>query len=140
MAHGRQQVRDAIVTLVTGLTTTGTTVHSGRAFPHETLPSLSVYTPSEEVDEDCLTRRLQVIIEGRAKKQNDVDDLLDTIAKEVEVAIGGDPTLSGVALRVFPPVTTVEIEDEAEQPVGLITMEFPVIYRVDMSDPETLVN
>jgi len=53
MSHARQQVRDAVVTAVTGLTTTSTRVYASRVYPHDSLPSLAVYTLEEEISGRC---------------------------------------------------------------------------------------
>ena len=49
--HVRKQIRDAIVTLVTGLTTTGSNVFAGRtyALQDSELPALRVYTGDEDL-------------------------------------------------------------------------------------------
>lgn len=47
MSHARQKIRDAVVTLITGLTTTGTRVYDTKLYnldPSEDLPGLVVYT------------------------------------------------------------------------------------------------
>ena len=142
MAHARQQIREAAATAVTGLTTTGSNVYTFRVYAHEfaKLPSLNIMTDGEDVDDDCLTRTVELIVEGRAKHPSALPNTLDTMAEEVETALGADPTLGGVVLRVLPPSTTIEVDDESEQPVGLITMTFQVVYRVEMGAPGTLIN
>jgi hypothetical protein len=70
MAHVRKQIRDAVITSVTGLTTTGSNVFRSRIYPLEQtkLPGLCVFTRSETVEFDTLTisrsvsRVLDVII------------------------------------------------------------------------------
>ena len=45
MSHARQKIRDAVVTLITGLTTTGTRVYDTKLYnldPSEDLPGLVV--------------------------------------------------------------------------------------------------
>ena len=41
--HARKQIRDAVETACTGLTTTGANVSASRVYAHETLPSLAIY-------------------------------------------------------------------------------------------------
>jgi hypothetical protein len=141
MSHGRQQVRDALVTALTGLVTTGTAVYSGRVYPHDTLPSLAVFTLREEVnEEDHRTRTVFLQVEARTQATADLDDAIDAICVEVEVAISADDTLGGKALCVFPPETEIELSGEAEKPIAQATMTFPAMYRVAFTDPETLIN
>ena len=143
MAHGRKQVRDAVVAALTGLTTTGSRVHVHRVYPMEAdlLSALNVRTGAESVDEDCVTRTVDVIVEARAQATATLYDTADLIASEVEAALAADITLGGVAVHVLPPETEpLEMADEIEKPVGLLVMSFPVVYRVEMSDPDTLLN
>ena len=57
MAHVRQQIRDQIVTALTGLTTTGSNVFRSRIFPLEQtkLPALCIFTKSEATEFDTIT-------------------------------------------------------------------------------------
>ena len=48
MAHLRKQIRDNVVTALTGLSTTGSRVYASRVYPN--LPGLCVYTKSESVE------------------------------------------------------------------------------------------
>ena len=54
MSHARQQIRDAVVAAVTGLATTGASVHKTRMFKFEDddLPALGVYTLSEDIERE----------------------------------------------------------------------------------------
>lgn len=145
MAHARQQIRDAVTTAVTGLTTTTTNVFPGRVYPFDTLPCLAVYSNNEVIDEEggvmgaVNTRALVITVEGRARAATSVDDTLDTISKEVEVAIGTDDTLGGLVQCARLQTTEIELDGEAEQETGLIRMEFLIYYRTSLSDPETLI-
>lgn len=143
MAHGRNQVRTAVAVALTGLTTTGANVFQFRVYPHEStaMPSLNIRAGDEEVDEvDGLTRTVQIFVEGRIKATSNLADTLDTISEEVETALAADRTLGGVSIHIIEPGTTTEIEDGAEQPVGMITMVFPIMYRIAMEAPGTILN
>ena len=52
MAHVRKQIRDNIVTTLTGLATTGSNVYRTRVYPlaENKLPGLAIYTDTEEVE------------------------------------------------------------------------------------------
>lgn len=145
MAHVRQQIREQVVTTVTGLTTTGSNVYDTRVYPLDdgSLPALSVYATDEVIDEDHTEigseqqRELQVVIEGRCKDTTQIEDTLDLIAKEVEVAVSADRSLGGLAYDCRLQRTELSVDDEAEQPLGLMRMEWRVWYRVTATDPET---
>jgi hypothetical protein len=89
MTHKRTTIRDAVVTAVTGLTTTGTNVTPSRVFNVETeaLPHLSVYMGDEERSEesDSMSADLisaELIIEARAESTVEVDITADLMLEE----------------------------------------------------------
>jgi hypothetical protein len=145
MAHLRQQIRDAIETTLTGLTTTGSNVFIQRTEPLETskLPALVISTPTDERTgfagmgpPRTFIRELTVQIEAYAHQSN-VVDLLDTIAAEVETAICADPTLGGLCKDLFITSSEMSLSGESAQPSGINTMQFTVIYHHRENTPET---
>ena len=115
MAHVRQSIRERIATNCTGLTTTGTNVFQSRIYNLESgnLPCLLIYSKSETSDRltmqptDSLNRDLDVVVEGYVRATT-IDDTLDTISAEVEVAIAGDPTCNDLAIDTF--LSSTEID------------------------------
>ena len=103
MSHVRQQLRERAATTLTGLTTTGTKVYQSRVYPlgAANLPGLLIYTKSEDSEAvtmsgaRTLLRNLSLVIEGYVKAVSNYDDTVDTIAKEVETAMGNDVTHNG---------------------------------------------
>lgn len=144
MAHARQQIRSAIESVLTGLTTTSTRVFASRVYPYDQVPCLGIWTTEDEQMLDAQTstkqtRALTVMIEGRAKVNNTIDDTLDTIAAEVEAAIGTDDTIGGVVKRCDLIRTEIEIEDGAERPSGVVRMTWQAIYRTAKNDATTII-
>lgn len=148
MAHLRQQIREYVGgTLVSGLTTTGTRVYQSRLYPmaDDNLPGLLVYTTTEESEPDVMgstrnmDRSMNLVIEGFAKTATNLDDKLDTIADEVETAMAGSPTINSLAKNSWLAGTEIALMGEGETPVGVITMNFNVIYRTQDSSPDTAV-
>lgn len=146
MAHLRQQIREYIGgTLVSGLTTTGTRVYQSRLYPmaDDNLPGLLVYTTTEESEPDVMgstrniDRAMNLVIEGFAKTATNLDDKLDTIADEVETAMAGSPTINSLAKNSWLASTEIALMGEGETPVGVITMNYSVIYRTRDSSPDT---
>jgi hypothetical protein len=145
MAHVRKQVRDAIVTAVTGLTTTGSNVFRSRVFPLETtkLPAICVFTKSETVDFDTLhiprsiMRTLDVQVEAYVSGTSNYDDTLDTIAVEVEEALAADVTLGGVAKDLQTTAFEAEYIGDGEQTVAVGRFTVTVQYRTLENDVET---
>ena len=144
MAHLRKQIREAIATAVTSLTTTGARVYQSRVYAIDSanLPCLAVYTDAETSEIEttntprALYRTVSVKVEGRCRATADVDDTMDLICKEVEVALGTS-TLSGLVYDLKLISTTSDISREAEQPTGLTVMTWFAEYRTSENDPET---
>lgn len=146
MSHIRQQIRDEIATVLTGLTTTGANVFVTRVMPmtDDTIPGLKINTGNEEINTEdsqrvarVQERMLDVIVEGFDKLADGVDDQLDDIAAEVETAIFG-ATLTKCS---FINLATIEtsVEQGAELPVGKITMTFRAHYLTADGAPSTLI-
>lgn len=145
--HIRRSIREAVKTQVTGLTTTGNNVFSHRVYPvqEEVLPAILVYTSSEISTPATLggfgsvaslARTLSVDIEAYVKATGNVVDTLDTIAEEVEIALGDDETLGGLAESIQLTNTSIEITADGDQPVGVLKMGYSVVYRTT-GDPTT---
>lgn len=144
--HATQQIREAAATLLTGLTTTGSHVFQNRKRPlgDSKLPCLLLYDGDDSVTElygapirQC--RRFQLIVRGVVKQSADVDDKLATISKEVEVALGGNPTLSGLVKDVNYAGRNADFDEDMELPVGQAELRFDVDYQVVRSAPDVLI-
>lgn len=143
--HLRKQIRDAAVVLLTGLATTGSRVLRSRslAVPEAQRPCLLVYTKDEDSERDsmgadpALTRDLDLMIVGLgdATRSLALDDLLDRIAKEVEVALMADKKLGGLAKTTSLARSEVILTGEGEVEQGAVMMTFGVVYRTRESDP-----
>ena len=146
MAHLRQQIRERIATLCTGLSTTGSNVFQSRLYPIEdsSLPCLLIYTTSEdsEVTEMAtprpMQRSLSVVIQG-VYSATQPDDNLDTIAKEVEIVMAGDKDINSLASSSYLQSTEIEVNAEGKKPIGVIRLTYIVDYRNVDNDPETAI-
>jgi len=145
MAHVRKQIRDAIVTAVTNLTTTGSNVFRSRLYPLESskLPGLCIFTRSEAVEFDTLTmsrsinRVLDVIIEGYVSATANYDNTLDQIAVEVEEALAADVTLGGLSKDLQVTAFEADFSADGDQPVAVGRFTVTVQYRTAENDVET---
>lgn len=145
MSHVRQQIRDDIVTTLTGLVTTGSNVFRSRIFPLEqtNLPALCIYTKSETSEYDTIglprsvNRILDVAVEAYVKGVSNYDNTLDTIAVEVEEAIAADVTLGGVAKDAQITAFEADFAGDGEQPVAVGRFTVTVEYRTVENDVET---
>jgi len=144
MSHVRQQIREAVATRLTGLTTTGVNVFASRVYSlaDEKLPALAVYTRSESSDAANLARdlnrQLSIVIEGYAKGATSLGDTLDTVAAEVEAAMATDSNLNGLGKLSVLKGTEIDFQrEEAEKPIGVIRMMYNVFYQTSAADAET---
>lgn len=143
--HLRKQIRDAAVTALTGLATTGARVFRSRtlAVPPEKRPCLLVYTKDEDAERDSMgadpgilrTLDLMVVGQGDATRDLALDDLLDRMALEVEVALMADKTLGGLAMTSVIATSEHLLTGEGEVEQGAVMLTFEVIYRSRQSDP-----
>ena len=137
MAHLRQQIRERVATTLTGLTTTGSNVFQSRVYPIENtkLPCLLIYTreeSSEPLDMSpprTIEKRLSLVVEGYVKANSNYDDTIDTITKEVEVAIYGDRLINNLAKDSFLVSTEIDFNGEGDNPLAIVVMTFEIPYH-----------
>jgi len=146
--HVRQQIRDAVVTLVTGLTTTGTNVFASRVWPIQpaSLPGLLVYLERDDVEYVTMglgnrrqARTAEIIIEALVQGTSNIDNTLDTIGKEVETALAADPVLSGLAKEIRLDSAEFTFEGQGEKPLASNRMTFSVDYQTAENDPTVVI-
>lgn len=145
MAHVRNQIRDAVVSRLTGLSTTGSNVFRSRIYPLENnkLPGLCIFTKSEATTFDTLTRPrsisrvLEIGVEAYVKAISNYDNTLDTIAVEVEEAIASDVTFSNLAKDTQVTSFDADFSGDGEQPVAIGRFTIEVNYRTLENDVET---
>lgn len=128
--HVRKQVRDQVVGLVTGLSTTGSKVYQNRNYPLSVseLPCLIVRTGDEQVQYLTIhnaamqQRVMQVIISVIAEAISGLDDAVDDICKQVETALAG--TVSLTESFILESTTGIQPNVVGEKPVGLVDITF----------------
>ena len=145
--HVRKQIRDAITTAVTGLTTTAGNVFPSRVYNLEKtkLPALLIYTNDESSSVQTINlprttqRRLEVIIEAVAKSTTTLDDDLDTIIKEVETAMAGDVTFGGLSKDSMLTLIEIGLTGNGDQPTGNAKLTFTVEYYILENNPTVAI-
>jgi len=143
MSHARQQIRDAVVTAVTGLAATGSNVFAGRVYPMTAaeLPGICVYTmneTSELMTKTTLMRQVQVNVEAYVKATDDFEDVVDDIAAEVEAAIEGDAALPALVKDIHATEFEKDLIKDGEKPVGMGVITFTATYTTNPNDPQTI--
>jgi hypothetical protein len=144
MSHLIQQIREAVATAVTGLTTTGSRVYQSRLYPRALPagPCLVVSTDSESASQltvhptPRLQRSLTVTIRAYALANDNLDDVLDTVQSEVEVALG-NTTLSGKVQTLTYTGRSLLLDEATDQPVGVLTLTYEAVYVTASNAPTT---
>jgi len=147
MSHVRKQIRDHLLSTITGLSTTGSKAYASRVYPLDSgkLPAVIVYTLSEDIVESAFSKRreqdrqLDAIVEGYVRALNTFDDTLDQIASEVEAAILADTTLGGLVKNVELTGTDTDYAGDSEQPVGTVRLTFRIQYRTVTGSPNSAI-
>lgn len=145
MPHARETIRSAVVTAVTGLTTTSTRVYESRYLPlgPSLSPSLCVYTRLDTPDysagvmQDRPRRVLEVHVEGYCDGAD--QSVLDDMASEVEAAIFNNTALQGLVGSVSLGEQAMRVEGEGAELVSVIDMVFNITYSTAEGSPGTVL-
>ena len=146
--HLRKQLRDAFAAAVTGLTTTGSRVYTGRtsALAADASPSLLIDMGAEDiVPEGILAgrqrttqRTLEILARAAVKQNTGYLDTLDTIALEVEHAIAANQSLGGLSKSVqLAAIDEPDLEGQAEKNIAVMALHFNVTYYATLAAPQT---
>lgn len=144
--HLHKQIRTALTTSLTGLTTTGARVYANRLQPmmEANLPGLRIFLDKEEAEgvtvhqPQLQDRSLVMVVECCAKETSGLDDALDQISKEVEIALAAGITITSKSLQVF--YAGMEFTDEqSDKPVGIKRLQFTVPFTVMSNAPDVLI-
>lgn len=153
MPHARKQIRSAVATMLGGLQTTGSHVFPSRVYSldPDQLPSVSVFTV-DSGNQETVTRVTMgspgspprfhrvcpLIIEGHALVSEDVDDVLDQISLEVEVAMSAAITVGSRTLTAKLESTSKELIGDSEDQIGIIRILYTVPYVTAENTPDVL--
>lgn len=145
--HFRRQLREATATAVTGLTTTGTRVYQSRLYPLQTtdLPCLVVTTDGDKRDyltghyPEQVEAEVIVRIDGYAMATTNLDDTLDLISKEVEIAICTAINSGSLADFVELAGTVIDESVVGNQPVGKVSMAYRMKVIILANAPDVIL-
>lgn len=147
--HVRQQIRAALKTQLTGLTTTGANVFANRVHPVQPsqLPCLLIETNNEvdttiDVTSALLDRKLDVVVRVVAKANANLDDTLDTAMKEVEAKLYSSlavNTLNDLVKSMQLQSIDVALNGEQEKTIGQATMLWQVNYFTRGNAPDVSI-
>lgn len=145
--HLHKQIRAALETRLTGLTTSGARVYANRVkvMAAANLPGLRIALDSEEAEPINVhqpqqqERRLSVVVECCAKGDDTLDDTLDLMSKEAEVALASGITVATQTL--YPVYRGMEMDlEQAEKVTGIKRLRYSVDYTALSSAPDQLTS
>ncbi|MGA0207999.1 MAG: hypothetical protein ACO3LT_09440 [Ilumatobacteraceae bacterium] len=138
MTTKRERVLRAIVTALTGTTGVGTRIYRSRVEPlsRQESPAIVIEPISDQAQQNTslptldwsLTVRVAIIVRG-----NVPDQLADPIVESAHAKLMADLTLGGYAIDVQPQNVAFELM-EADQPAGVISLDYLVRYRTNVAD------
>lgn len=147
MAHASDQIAEAALAAVTGLTTTKRNAFRSRTHPITDAEMPCVLVEMGDEDSQPVTmgfpRRIERIavltIEGCVKLATGYDKKRTQIALEVEKAINNSASLKSLTKDIVLTGTERSATGEGEKTVARITLSFSVKYHTPENNPETLI-
>ena len=145
MSHVRQQIRDRIATILTGLPTVGNTVFKMRryALDDSKLPAILVYTMDEgsalmTIGNRTLNRTINCAVHILCTgTSTTIQNTIDSLCVSVEQAIGNDFQLNGLAKSCILTSTEVDIVTDGEKPISSARLVYAVNYITAINSVET---
>ena len=143
--HVRRQIRERVATMLTGLSTTGSNVFQSHVYPLENadLPALCIYTQDEEIEVGAMGdprvchSTMTLIVDGYAQTSSNLDDQLDQIGKEVQVAMAGDIDINNLVKDSYLSSVDISYSGEGTSPIGIIRHNYSVLYRYAENAPDS---
>lgn len=143
MAHPRELIRQAVVALlIAANTAAGARVYGTRFDPHKkgALPGLSVYVQNDPADDEASSEmeeahELQLEIAGWVAHTDavPVDQAINALADQVELAMRADPYIGGLASDVVHRGTVSQVVEEdgrSDPVVGVVLLTYSVKYHI----------
>jgi len=134
----REQILAALRTALTGTAQVGTRIYRSRVEPFtrgespaiviEPVNDTAVQNTALPTLDWSLTVRVAIIVRG-----NVPDQMADPIVEDAHGKIMADLTLGGYAIDVQPQSASFELL-EADQPAGVISLDYLVRYRTSITD------
>lgn len=139
MAHPRTAIRNKVVELLLGRTDVAGSVYASRVKPflsndwQNELPAIVVYTMDENGEIYTAApreylRTVEVVVEVHANADEALDDVLDTIGRQVERLLLTDDTLDGAVNDFTYSRTKLVIRDDGDDLMGGCRIIFDAEY------------
>ena len=138
MTTKREQIMARLLTTLANTTSVGTRIYRSRVVPlsRGESPALILEPVSDTVEQNTslptldhfLTIRISVIVRGDVP-----DKVADPIVESAHSKVMADLTVNNLAIDIQPSDTSFEMLD-ADQPGGVIDIEYIVRYRTQVAD------
>lgn len=137
--HKAKTLLNSLVTVLTGLATTGPNVEKTRGYPKSDTPAISVrmaiIDPDKEISNAFLDSHIDIeIIYHVSGSDTDLDDQILDIDAEVYAAIMADRTVAGTVGDAEPQILSFESNAEAEVPTAIGTRRWRFDLRHSITD------
>lgn len=148
MAHARQQIRDAIASVVNGGTVYGTNVFKMRTIPLDDsiVSGVCIYTVSENIQQMSMgrpadqRRQLDANIEAFAVgSSTSVFDTVDDIATEIEQKMANNYTLGNLVEDCQLVGSSTDVNNEGKKAIGTLALTYRIIYKVNPTNSEVIL-
>jgi hypothetical protein len=151
MSHVRQQIRDALATILTGQGVWGSNVFKMRSYPlsEGRRAAVCIYTTRAEYQPSVisgmragqtydvtLSAAIELFISSNSET---VFDEVDTQSAIIEDAIGAKPDLDGLVKDVSIVGVETDVEADGSVAIGTVSIELAITYRVSPTDAETAI-
>lgn len=130
-----EQIMVQVLSVLTGLSTTGSNVKRDRLYPVKSAPFLTILQGSDTREErpsqlNDVESNLEVIIDIHVKAQDDYSQQLNTIREEIYSSImnSGNLSLNYVDTVTWEEDDRAELSGEAENPTVKSTSSYMVKY------------
>ena len=142
MSTKREVILTKIKTQVTGSTGVGTRIYRSRATPvSRDEGAVLIYEP---MSDSCEVRRnnlqwtlsVRLSIITRGTKTKTLDQAADPIVLSIHSKLISDVTLGGNAIDITPRNVSFDIVD-GDQPSGVVSLDYIIIYQTEISDLST---
>lgn len=141
--HRSESIMAAVLTNITGLTSTGSRVARTRAYPvdGDALPALTLEQGSDVVELQNIAfidRNLEFAVVLHAKGTGTLETTINTMREEVHTALMADRTQgqTNVVLDTLPlGDDTPELSGDSNQPIMRLRMAWRIKYRHSITDP-----
>ena len=138
MSNERTKIREAVAARLSAEDTIAAKVFTNRklALPFDTMPVIIVSSPKEQVSRmaqapKIYERRLTLTIDALATANDDLDDVLDSLASQIERCLEHDDTLGRLVRSLDLNETALAIDAEGQKLAGSVRLVYEAIYHTD---------